>query len=104
GTSVTNATITQTSGTQSGAQCTPDMTIGKSHVGNFVRGSTAVWNLVAENISPYGSSNGTVTVNDTLPLGVTPTSASGFGWTCSIASQTVSCIDSSVLPGSSSYP
>ena len=30
GTSVTNESITQTSGTQSGAQCTPDMTLGKS--------------------------------------------------------------------------
>ena len=104
GTVVTNASITQTSGTQSGAQCTPDMTITKSHSGSFVRGSTAIWTLTANNISPYGATIGTVTVNDTLPLGVTPTGASGTGWSCSIASQTVSCTDSTVLAGASSYP
>ena len=104
GTSVTNASISSTSGTQSGAQCTPDMTLGKSHVGSFTRGSTASYTVPVSNISPYGSSSGTVTVNDTLPTGLTPTSASGTGWSCSVVSQTVSCVDSTVLAASSSYP
>ncbi|MGB8580085.1 MAG: C25 family cysteine peptidase [Candidatus Sulfotelmatobacter sp.] len=104
GTSVTNASITQTSGTQSGAQCTPDMTLGKSHVGNFTRGSTASYTIPVENLSPYGPTNGTVTVNDTMPVGLTPTSATGTGWSCSIASQTVSCVTSAVLPANSFYP
>jgi len=104
GTSATNESITQTSGTQSGAQCTPDMTLGKSHVGNFVRGSTAAYTIPVENLSPYGSTNTTVTINDTLPVGLTPTSASGTGWACSIISQTVSCTDSTVLAANSFYP
>jgi uncharacterized repeat protein (TIGR01451 family) len=104
GTSVTNESITQTSGTLSGAQCTPDMTLGKSHVGNFTRGSTASYTVPVSNISPYGSTNATVTMNDTLPVGLTPTSTSGTGWSCSIASQTVSCTNSTVLAGNSSYP
>jgi len=104
GTSATNATISQTSGTQSGAQCTPDMTLGKSHVGNFVRGSTATYTIPVSNLSPYGPTNGTVTVDDTLPFGLTPTSASGTGWSCSIALQTVSCVDSTVLAANSGYP
>lgn len=104
GTSVTNESITQTSGTLSGAQCTPDMTLGKSHVGNFTRGSTASYTVPVSNISPYGSTNATVTMNDTLPVGLTPTSAIGTGWSCSIASQTVSCINSTVLAANSSYP
>jgi uncharacterized repeat protein (TIGR01451 family) len=104
GTSVTNASISSISGTQSGAQCTPDMTLGKSHVGNFVRGSTATYTIPVSNLSPYGPTSGVVTVNDTLPVGLTPVSASGTGWTCSIASQTVSCIDPAVLAASSSYP
>ena len=104
GTSVTNASITQTSGTQSGAQCTPDMTLAKSHVGNFTRGSTATYTIPVENLSPYGSTSGTVTVNDTLPVGLTPTSASGTGWACSIVSQTVSCINPTVLAANSFYP
>ncbi|MGB8989662.1 MAG: hypothetical protein WCC37_23900, partial [Candidatus Sulfotelmatobacter sp.] len=104
GTSVTNVSITQTSGTQSGAQCTPDMTLGKSHVGSFTRGSTASYTIPVENLSPYGPTNGTVTVNDTMPVGLTPTSATGTGWSCSIASQTVSCVTSAVLAANSFYP
>ncbi|MGA8440430.1 MAG: C25 family cysteine peptidase, partial [Candidatus Sulfotelmatobacter sp.] len=104
GVSVTNESILQTSGTQSGAECTPDMILGKSHVGNFTRGSTATYTIPVENISPYGSTSGIVTMNDTLPLGLTPTSAIGTGWACSIASQTVSCTDSTVLAASSFYP
>jgi uncharacterized repeat protein (TIGR01451 family) len=104
GFSVTNETITQTSGTLSGAECTPDMTLGKSHVGNFTRGLTATYTIPVSNVSPYGASSGVVTVNDTLPTGLTPTSASGTGWSCSIASQTVSCVDPTVLAGNSSDP
>jgi len=104
GTSVTNASISSTSGTQSGAQCTPDMTLGKSHVGNFTRGLTASYTVPVSNLSPYGPTSGTVTVNDTLPVGLIPTSASGTGWACSVVSQTVSCTDSTVLAANSSYP
>jgi uncharacterized repeat protein (TIGR01451 family) len=43
-------------------------------------------------------------MNDTLPTGLTPTSASGTGWSCSIVSQTVSCTDSAVVAGGGSYP
>jgi uncharacterized repeat protein (TIGR01451 family) len=104
GTSVTSESITQTSGTQSGAQCTPDMTLGKSHVGNFTRGLTATYTIPVENLSPYGSTGGIVTMNDTLPVGLTPTSATGTGWACSIASQTVSCTNATVLAANSFYP
>jgi len=104
GTSVTNASISSTSGTQSGAQCTPDMTLGKSHVGNFTRGLTASYTIPVSNVSLYGTTSSTVTVNDTLPVGVIPTGASGTGWACSVASQTVSCTDSTILAANSSYP
>jgi len=105
GTSVTNASITQTSGTQSGAQCTPDVTITKTHAGNFMRGLTASYTVGVSNISPYGATNGVVTVNDTLPTGLVPTGGTGTGWTCGVASQTVSCVRSDSLAGSgSSYP
>lgn len=104
GVQVTNASISSTSGTLSGAQCTPDMTLAKSHVGNFTRGSTASYTVPVSNVSPFGASNGLVTVNDNLPLGITPTSATGTGWACAVAAQTVSCTRSDVLPGASSYP
>lgn len=101
---VMNETIAQTSGTQSGAQCTPDMTLAKNSSGSFTRGQTATYTIPVSNISPYGPSSGTVTVNDTLPVGVTPTGASGSGWTCTVAGQTVSCIDTTPLPGNTTYP
>ncbi len=104
GFSVTNATLAQTSGTLSGAQCTPDMTLAKTHVGNFTRGLTATYTIPVSNLSPYGPSSATVTVNDTLPLGVVPISASGAPFSCSIVSQTVSCVDSSVIPANTTYP
>jgi uncharacterized repeat protein (TIGR01451 family) len=104
GVSVTNVTLAQLTGLQSTADCTPDMTVLKSSSGLFTRGATADYTVTASNISPYGPTSATVTVNDTLPLGLTPVSASGAGWTCSIASQTVSCTDPSVLAGASSYP
>jgi uncharacterized repeat protein (TIGR01451 family) len=101
---MSNATITQTSGTESGAECTPDMTIGKSHVGNFTRGSTASYTVPVSNISPFGPSVGAVNMNDTLPTGLTPTGAAGTGWSCSVASQTASCVRGDSLAGNSSYP
>ncbi len=32
-------------------------------------------------------------MTDTLPAGLTPTAASGNGWTCPITGQTVTCTD-----------
>jgi len=104
GFSVTNASIQSTTGTQSGADCTPDMTLGKSHVGNFVRGSTASYTVPVRNLSPFGPSNGVVTINDTLPFGLTPTSAIGTGWSCSVSSQTLSCVRGDSVAGNSAYP
>ena len=45
----------------------------------------------------------TVTVTDTLPAGLTPSSASGTGWTCSVAGHNVSCTlpAGNVAPGAS---
>jgi len=106
GTSATNESISQTSGTQSGAECTPDMTLAKNNSGIFTRGSTASYTIPVTNVSPDGPSSGTVTVNDTLPVGLTPinTSGTGAGWSCSIAGQTVSCTNSTALAGAATYP
>ncbi len=104
GTSATNAKLSQVTGIQSASLCTPDMTLGKSHVGNFTRGSNASYTIPVSNVSPYGATNGVVTINDTLPIGITPTSATGTGWSCSVSGQTVSCVRSDVLAAASSYP
>jgi LPXTG-site transpeptidase (sortase) family protein len=83
----------------------PDMTITKSHIDPFVRGSTtAAYTLTAHN-SGGGPTTGTVTVTDVLPAGLTPTAAAGSGWTCPApAGQTVSCTRADALAAGSSYP
>ena len=104
GVSVTNLTPAQLTGLQSAALCTPDMTLGKSHVGNFTRGAAASYTIPVSNVSPFGSTSGVVTINDTLPFGISPTGASGLGWSCSVSGQTVSCTRSDVLAAGASYP
>ena len=104
GSSVINATLTQVTGIQSAALCTPDVTLTKSHVGNFTRGLAASYTITVSNVGTYGATSGLVTMNDTLPTGITPTSATGTGWSCSVSAQTVSCARSDVLAAGSSYP
>src|SRR5207302_2047685 len=71
----------QIPGAGSGAACSPDLTIAKSHSGTFVRGSTGSYSLTVTNIGGTVTT-GLVTVSDTLPAGLTPLSASGTGWSC----------------------
>lgn len=80
-----------------------DMTITKSHTGNFTRGLTGSYSIVATNSGTVATS-GTVTVTDTLPAGLTPTVAAGTGWSCNIAAQTVTCTRSNALNAGASYP
>jgi uncharacterized repeat protein (TIGR01451 family) len=106
GTIVATATMAQVTGLQSSEVCSrlPDLSITKSHGGgNLTRGTTATYTLQATNINADATS-GLVTINDTLPLGVTPTSASGpTGWSCSVSGQTVSCTTSSALATGTNY-
>src|SRR5580704_17086876 len=83
------------------------MTITKTHSPvNFVQGSTGTYTLIATNSSVGTSASTTapVSVSDVLPAGVVPTSATGAGWACSIAVQTVTCTRSDVLLPNTSYP
>src|SRR5688572_6184262 len=80
----------------------PDMTITKSHSGNFTQGQVgATYSITATNSGPGGTS-GTVTVTDTLPAGLTATGISGSGWSCVLATRT--CTRSDVLASGASYP
>ncbi|MDT4965306.1 MAG: trimeric autotransporter adhesin, partial [Acidobacteriota bacterium] len=82
----------------------PDLTIGKSHSGNFTQGqSGATYTITATN-SGGSSTVGTVTVTDTLPASLTYVSAVGTGWSCSAAGQTVTCTSSTVVAAASSFP
>jgi uncharacterized repeat protein (TIGR01451 family) len=103
GTSATNLTLSQVTGLQSSALCVPDLTITKTSSGTFTRGSTATYTITASNVSTLGATSGVVTVNDTLPIGLTPTGASGTGWTCLTSGQTVSCSQSTALAAGGVY-
>jgi uncharacterized repeat protein (TIGR01451 family) len=81
-----------------------DLTISKSHTGNFRQGDTAdQYTLAVHNVG-NGSTSGTVTVTDTLPAGLTPTSATGTGWTAQISGSTVTATRSDALASGGSYP
>ncbi len=104
GTTATTANLSQVTGIQSSSLCSSDLTLSKSHAGNFTRGLTASYTIPVSNLSTLGSTNGIVILNDTLPIGVTPSSATGTGWSCSVSGQTVSCTRSDALTIAASYP
>ena len=79
-----------------------DLTIAKTHSGNFQLGQTyAPYSLTIQN-SGSAFSRGTVTVTDMLPTGLTAASMYGSGWTCTLA--TLSCTRSDGLANGSAYP
>ncbi|HEY3025197.1 MAG TPA: hypothetical protein VGJ55_03500 [Pyrinomonadaceae bacterium] len=80
----------------------PDLTIAKSHSGNFTQGQVgATYSITATN-SGFAATSGVVTVTDTLPAGLTATAISGTGWTCVLG--TLTCTRSDALAAGSSYP
>lgn len=94
-----------TATTTVGAQ--PDLTITKTHTGNFSGGQTGASYTIRVTNSSSGPTNGSsVTVTDVLPTGLTPTGPTGTvnGWFCTINGQTLTCVRSDVLAGNSSYP
>ncbi|HKO36274.1 MAG TPA: hypothetical protein VJV21_07320 [Pyrinomonadaceae bacterium] len=80
----------------------PDMTIAKSHTGNFTQGQTGATYTITATNSGFAATSGTVTVTDTLPAGLTATAISGTGWTCVLA--TLTCTRANALAAGSSYP
>ncbi|HVF35572.1 MAG TPA: hypothetical protein VND91_09645, partial [Candidatus Saccharimonadia bacterium] len=114
--SVTNsATVTGTNvcnPTTAGSTCSdtettplgvvPNLTVDKSHVGNFVQGQVgATYTIVVRNVGSAATS-GTVTLTDTLPAGLTATAIAGSGWNCTLAP--LSCTRGDALAAGASYP
>ena len=79
----------------------PDLTITKSHAGNFQQGGSGAYTLTATNIGA-GPTSGTVSVFDTLPAGLTAAAISGTGWSCVLSG--LSCTRSDVLAAGAAYP
>lgn len=83
----------------------PDLTISKTHSGNFNAGQPGSYTITVTNAGG-APTTGLVTVTDTVPVGLTPTGPTGLhnGWNCTINGQTVSCERFDVLAGGASYP
>lgn len=80
-----------------------DLAITKSHTGNFIAGGNGSYNIAVRNNGP-DTATGVTTVTDTLPTGLTYASASGSGWTCSAASQVVTCTNPNQITNGANLP
>ncbi len=87
----------------------PDLTLSKTHTGSFTVGLSASFTFTVNNIAA-GTAVGTITVIDVLPAGltlpngpVTLTGTSAASWSCSAATNTVTCTSTvNILGGGSS--
>jgi len=79
-----------------------DLTITKSHTGNFFQGQTGAAYTVTVNNAGPGPAAGGVTVTEVPPAGLTVTAITGTGWTCAVG--TLSCTRSDALASGASYP
>ncbi len=83
--------------------CEPDLAIKKSAEPNhFTVNQPAQYELFVENVGS-GSAIGPITVNDTLPTGITPVNATTgvspvpAGWSCTYTAPTITCTHPSPL-------
>jgi uncharacterized repeat protein (TIGR01451 family) len=75
--------------------------IAKTHSGSFTQGQNgAAYSVTVSKAAGTCPINGTVTVTDTLPAGLTLVSMAGTGWTCAGNS----CMRSDPLANGMSYP
>jgi len=84
-----------------------DLTIAKSHTGNFRQGDPADTYTVSVSNIGSGPTTGTVTVTDALPSVLTPTAADNGivnGWTVTANGQTITATRGDVLAAGGSYP
>ncbi len=79
----------------------PDLTIAKTHIGNFTQGQTSATYTITVSNSGTAPTSATVTVIDTLPAGLTAAAINGTGWTC--PQPEGPCTRSDILAGGSSY-
>lgn len=89
----------------------PDLTLTKTHTGNFTVNQPGQWTIVVSNSGAAGTGEnvGPLTVTDKLDPNLTYQSGTGSGspnyWSCSASGQTVTCTYSQNLPaGSSTQP
>ena len=93
---------TNDSATDSTTLVAPDMTITKTHTGNFLLGQVgATYTVTATNSGTAATTGVPVSVTDVPPVGLTITAMAGTGWTCTTLP---TCTRTDVLAASTSYP
>jgi uncharacterized repeat protein (TIGR01451 family) len=75
-----------------------DLTLTKTHTGNFTAGGTGVYTITVSNVGP-GPTLGTVTLTDTLPPSLTLSAISSPNWSCAA----LVCTRSDTLNAGASY-
>src|SRR5205085_11616857 len=80
----------------------PDLTVTKTHSGNFVQGQNGAAYTIRVTNSGAAATSGTVSVTDTLPASLMATAISGTGWSCTLS--TLTCTQTSILAAGASYP
>lgn len=83
---------------------TVDLSIAKSHAGDFLVGSGGSYVLRVANAAGQQREDNAITVTDTLPAGLTYVSATGTGWTCAAVGQDVSCTHPPVIDPGQALP
>ena len=80
----------------------PDLTLLKTpSAGAVAPGQTITFTIKVTNVG-NAPTNGTITVTETPPPGLTVTALSGTGWTCVVATRT--CLRADALPPAASFP
>ena len=84
----------------------PDLSITKTHAGDFTVQQADSWTLVVSNAAAAGTGTnvGALTVTDTLDSNLTFQYGSGTNWSCNAIGQVVTCSYSQDLPAGSSTP
>jgi uncharacterized repeat protein (TIGR01451 family) len=80
----------------------PDFLITKTHTDPFTQGQIGATYTITVKNTGTAATSGLVTVTDTVPAGLTPTSIAGAGWVCMQPSGP--CTRSDALAGGLSYP
>ena len=104
---VVDPNLADNTATDSDPIALPELTLSKTHVGNFSVGSNGSYTLTLSNSSAVATgapTSGTLTITDTLPVGLTFVSATGSGWTCGAAGQLVTCTTAAVINPQASAP
>lgn len=78
-----------------------DLTVTKTHEGNFTQGKTGTYTITVRNLSGAPTSD-TVRITDTLPAGMTAAAISGPGWTCTLGN--LRCTRTDALAVGEAYP